>query len=170
MTGARVRLPLAVLAVLVVQTSLLPAVNIDDVRPDALLLFAIAGGVVAGAEGGALIGFGVGMVADLFVQTPLGLSALTFSLVGFIVGSLQAGMIRASWWITPITALFASAAGVVLFAVIGAVVGQSQLVTPRLAEIAGLVAVMNAVLALPTVALVRWALPRRASAERAYAR
>ena len=105
MTGARVRLPLAVLAVLVVQTSLLPAVNIDDVRPDALLLFAVAGGLVAGAEGGALIGFGVGMVADLFVQTPLGLSALTFSLVGFIVGSLQAGMIRASWWITPITAL-----------------------------------------------------------------
>ena len=67
------------------------------------LTVAVATGLVTGAEGGALMGFAVGMVADLFVQTPLGLSALTFSLVGFTVGSLQNSMLRTSRWIAPIT-------------------------------------------------------------------
>lgn len=158
MTGLRVRLPLALLLVLVLQSATLRDLRIRDVHPDALLLFAVAAGIVAGAELGALVGFGTGLVADLFVQTPMGLSALAFALVAFGVGTLQGGLIRETRWITPLTAFLGSAAGVLLFALIGAVLGQTQLVGPRLPVVTLVVALANAVLSLPAVRLAGWAL------------
>lgn len=158
MTSLRFRLPLALLFVLVVQSSALRDLRVRDVHPDGLLLFAVAAGIVAGAETGALVGFLTGLVADLFVQTPMGLSALAFALVAFAVGTLQSALIRAAWWITPLTALLGSVLGVVLFALIGAVLGQTQLVSHELPVIAGVVAVANAVLSLPVVRLADWAL------------
>jgi rod shape-determining protein MreD len=157
-TSLRFRLPLALLLVLVVQSSALRDLRVRDVHPDGLLLFAVAAGIAAGAELGALVGFLTGLVADLFLQTPMGLSALAFALVAFTVGTLQSGLIRAAWWITPLTALLGSALGVVLFAVIGAVLGQGQLVSDELPTIVAVVAVANAVLSLPAVRLADWAL------------
>lgn len=159
MSSARFRLPLALLLVLTLQSSLFDDVRFRGVHADAMLLFAIAAGIVAGAETGALVAFATGLVADLFVQTPLGLSALAFALVAFGVGALQGTLIRASWWITPVTALLGSAAGVVLFVVIGAVLGQTQLVHADVPLIVATVAVLNAVLSLPVVRLAGWALP-----------
>lgn len=161
-THLRVRLPIAVLLVLTLQTSLFDDLRFRGVHADAMLLFAVGAGIVAGAETGALVAFGVGLVADLFVQTPLGLSALAFALVAFAVGTLQGTLIRASWWITPATALFGSAAGVVVFALIGAVLGQTELVNGNVPLIVGTVAVMNAVLSIPVVRLAGWALPAHA--------
>jgi rod shape-determining protein MreD len=123
-----------------------------------MLLFAIVAGIVAGTETSAVVAFVVGLVADLFVQTPFGLSALTYGLVAFAVASLQAGLIRSSWWITPLTALLGSAAGVLLFVVVGAVLGQTQLVDSEVPVIAAVVAVMNAALSLPVLALARWSM------------
>nr|MDQ3757513.1 rod shape-determining protein MreD [Actinomycetota bacterium] len=157
-SGLRFRLPLALLLVLVLQSAAFQDVRVRDVHPDALLLFAVAVGIVAGAELGALVAFATGLVADLFVQTPMGLSALAFALVAFAVGTVQAGLIRAAWWITPLTAFVGSALGVVLFALIGSVLGQGQLVTGRLPVIALVVASTNAVLSLPAVRLASWAL------------
>ena len=154
----RIRLPFAVLLVLTLQYSALQDIRISGVHPDAMLLFAIAIAVVAGSEAGAVVGFGIGLLADLFVQTPLGLSALTFALVAFGVGTLQAALIRSSWWITPLTALVASAAGVVLFVVIGAVLGQGQLLDADVPVILAVVAISNAVLGLPAVRLASWAM------------
>lgn len=158
MSSLRFRLPLALLLVLILQSAAFQDLRVRDVHPDTLLLFAVAAGIVAGAEVGALVAFATGLVADLFVQTPMGLSALAFALVAFAVGTLQASLIRAAWWITPLTAFLGSALGVVLFAVIGAVLGQDQLVTNRLPLIAVVVAFTNAVLSLPAVRLAGWAL------------
>lgn len=158
MSLARLRLPLAVLLVLTLQTAVLQDMQVRDIHPDAMLLFAIAAGIVGGSEAGALVAFAVGLVADLFVQTPLGLSALSFALVAFAVGALQASLIRSSWWITPLTALIGSAAGVVLFVVIGAVLGQTHLMSDDVPLVVAVVAGMNAVLALPAVRLAGWAM------------
>jgi cell shape-determining protein MreD len=90
--------------------------------------------------------------------TPLGLSALSFSIVGYTVGVLEAGILRSSWWIPPATALFASAAGEALYAMSGALVGQTQLVTNRLVIIVVVVGILNALLAVPTMRIVRWSM------------
>lgn len=154
----RLRLPLMLLLVLVVQKSLLNDVDVRDVRPDALLLFVVCAGLVAGSEVGAVIGFVVGLVADLFVLAPLGLSSLVFSLVGYTVGTLRSTLIREVWWMPPMTAFLASAGGVALYAVLGAVLGHSEYVRPQLVATALLVGSMNSVLSLAFVRLTGWAL------------
>jgi rod shape-determining protein MreD len=156
--SARLRIPLVLLAVLVVQKSILEDIHLHDVRPDAFLLLAVCAGLVGGAETGAVVGFLAGLLADLFVLAPLGLSALVFAVVGYAVGALQAGLLRAAWWIPPVTALVACSVGVLLYGLLGAVVGQTQFARPELLTTAVLVAGMDSVLAVPLVRLTGWAL------------
>jgi len=168
----RVKILLVVLLVFLINASVLGEVHVRHVRPDALLLVAILAGLIGGPERGAIVGFVAGVLADLTLQTPFGLSALVLSLLGFGVGTLQSGILRTSWWIPPLTALAASAVGVVAFALLGALVGQNQLLEPglsHLATIAGIVAGLNAVLAVPTAPVVRWAFTP-STPDRAYSR
>ena len=156
--GPRFKVPVLVLIALVVHAQLLPDVRVAGVHPDLMLLVAVAGGIVAGPSAGAVLGFSVGLLTDLlFLETPLGLSAMVFCLVGYGVGLLQAGVLRSSWWLPVVTALFACAAGEVLFALVGTLFGQHQLVTGRLPLVAGVVGLLDAVLAVVVVPLVRGA-------------
>lgn len=152
------RVGVALFVTLVAHVTVLARVQPQGVRPDALLLLAIAGGIAGGPERGAVLGFLAGLATDLFVQTPFGLTALAFSLVGFGVGSVQSMVLRVSWWMPVATAFAASGVGVVLFALLAAVVGETRMMSPRLALVATVVAVLNAALSLPAVRLVNWAL------------
>lgn len=154
---SRAKIPLLILLVLTVQSTMLSGLRNAGLHADAMLLLPITAGIVGGAESGALIGFLAGITADLFLQTPFGLSALAYCLVGFAVGTVQGNVIRAAWWISPLTAIAASAGGVVLYGIVGAVVGQTQLLHADLFAIAGWVAVINGLLAIPVVRLMQWA-------------
>jgi rod shape-determining protein MreD len=156
----KLKVPFLLFVIFVVNGSLLGNIHIDQVRPDAMLLLVIVSGLIAGPERGAILGFAAGALVDLTLQTPFGLSALVLCLVGFAVGQLQSTILRSSWWIPPATAAVGSVIGVGLFVVLGALVGQSQLLRPgpaRLAIVAGLVAAMNCVLAPAASSLARWA-------------
>jgi rod shape-determining protein MreD len=167
----KVKVPALLLAMFVVNTSLLGTIHIDQVRPDAMLLLTVIGALVAGPERGAILGFAAGVLVDLTLQTPFGLSALVLCLVGFAVGQLHSAILRSSWWIPPVTAALGSALGVALFVLIGAIIGESELLQPGLAHlaiVAGLVALMNCVLAAPVWSMTRWAFKSN-QPERAFA-
>lgn len=154
----RLRVALVLSAALTLHQSLFVTVRIGDAHPQVMLLAAVVGGLLAGSERGALIGFTAGLLADLFVQTPLGLSALTFALVAFAVGSVQSGIVHTAWWIGPLTALLASFAGVILYGLLGALIGQAHFVSPHLLGIAAGVGAMNALLAMAMLRAMSWAL------------
>lgn len=156
MTG--LRLTLVVVFAAVIESVVLAEWRVGGVAPQALLLVGIATGVVAGPHRGAMVGFAAGIVADLFTSTPFGLSALAFCVVGYTVGLLQSSILRAAWWIPVVVGSVASAAGVVVFAFAGAVVGVSHLVTPHLPVVALGVGIMNGLLAVPLVPVLRWAM------------
>jgi rod shape-determining protein MreD len=156
--GARARVPLILFGALILQTSMLEGLRSAGIPTDALLLVAVTAGAVAGPERGAWVGFAAGLLADLFLQTPLGLSALAYCLVGFGVGVLSGNVIRAAWWIMPVTAFVGSAAGVVTYAIIGSMVGQPHLVRPSLTLIALSVGLVNLILSLPVGRAMTWAL------------
>ena len=164
----RPRLAVVVFAALVLHLSLFLATRVGDAHPRVLLLMAAAAGFLAGSERGALLGFAFGLLADLFVQTPFGLSALTYALVGFTVGGLQSGIIRSAWWIPSATVLVSSFAGMVAYAVLGILIGQPYTLSLDLLTVAAGVALMNAVLSPLVVPVMSWALA--SPADRAYAR
>ena len=153
----RLRLPIMFIAALLLQTTVLARMRVWGVMPDFMLLVAVAGGIAAGASRGATLGFASGMLIDLFLPTPLGLSALVFTLVGYGVGVANTGVLRSAWYIPVLTAGGASVAGVALYALVGSVLGE-RMINGHLATIAFVVGVSNAVLAPVAVRFVDWSL------------
>lgn len=159
LTGPRLRVPVVVLLALVLQQTVWGDVRVAGVAADGMLLVAVAAGMVGGPERGALVGFVTGLATDLFLLTPFGLSALVFSVLGYTVGASTTVFVRAAWWIPVLTGFVASVVGELTFAVVGAMVGQGHLVSPRLATIALVVGLLNGALAPLAVRLLHWALP-----------
>jgi len=153
-----VRVPPVLLLMVVLHTAVFPQLRVFDVAADVLLLLAITSGIAAGPERGATMGFVAGLLADSFLQTPFGLSALSYCLVGWAVGSFQTRILHATWWIPMLTSALAAAAGVALFALLGFVVGQSHLLSGRLVPIVGVSALWAGLLSPLFVRLQRWSL------------
>jgi rod shape-determining protein MreD len=153
------KLTLVVFGFVVVQATVMLDIHVAGLHPDIMLLLPIAAGIVGGPARGAVMGFGSGLVADLFLVTPFGLSALVGCLVGYAVGLSTTALDRSAWWLPPVAALLGSAAYVVTYAVLGSILGQPQMLHVDLGVIVPLVAVVNAVLAIPAVRIVGWALP-----------
>jgi rod shape-determining protein MreD len=156
-----------ILATFVVHDAVLRGLRIDGIRPDLLLGLTIVAAVVGGPEWGAVVGFLAGLLVDLFLPTPLGLSALVWCVLGYLVGTLQVTILPPSRASLPVTTLVASAAGEVLFALAASMLGQRGMVTPHLLTIGAIVAVVNSLVSIPLSWAVRWSLPE-APAARAY--
>lgn len=157
---AAVRTVVVIALVLLVQSTVVLEIRVDGMAPDVMVLLPIAAGIAGGATEGALVGFVSGMAADLLVPTPFGLSALVGTLVGFSVGALVAGsggLVREVRGLPTLVALAASAVSVMLYAVLGAVLGESQFLHVDLAVAVVIVAVVNALCAGPVVRVMRWA-------------
>ena len=147
---------LILVLVLTIQLGFAPGLELFGVQADLLLLVAICGGIAAGPDRGAAIGFAAGLCYDLFLQTPFGLSALTYAIIAYLVGGLQDSVLRAAWWIPVVTATAASMVGVILYGVVGTVLG-GELIGLELLRIALLVGLLNTIAAPLVVRGMRWA-------------
>ncbi len=153
------RVTLVVALFVTVQQTLVLDLRLGTVHPDIMVLLPIVAGLVGGPGTGASMGFGAGLAADLFLPTPFGLSALVGCLLGFTVGVTTLALDRTAGWLPPVVAFGGSALYEVVYAVLGSVLGQPQMIHVDLTRVVLVVAVVNAVLALPAVRLVGWALP-----------
>lgn len=144
-----------VLAAFVVQIGVLVDLRPFGVHADLMLLVAICAGLAGGSTRGAVVGFSAGALVDLVLPGTMGVSALAFALVGFGVGSLHESVMSMTRAMSVAVSAAASAAGVLLFAVLAQLLGQRTLTDPRLVAIVGIVAVLNAVLTVPVLALAR---------------
>jgi len=129
------RVTLVVLLFVTVQQTLMLDLRVGGVQPDILLLLPIVAGIIGGPGRGASMGFGSGLVADLFLPTPFGLSALVGSLIGFAVGATTLALDRSALWLPPVAALGASALYEVIYPLLGSVLGQPQMVHVDLVRI-----------------------------------
>lgn len=111
------RLPLLVLTYVVVAHTTIATKTIASVHIDLLLLLVVSVAVVGGREVGAVVGFVAGLIADAFLVTPFGLSALVFSFVGYLVGETERMGTERSWFVNALFIALASAAAQVLLSV-----------------------------------------------------
>jgi rod shape-determining protein MreD len=126
-TKGRLRLAALLFVGIMLQTSIGSDLRVDRVAPDLMLLLAICGGLFGGARQGVVVGFTAGLLSDFWLITPLGLSALTFCVVGYLIGTLRETLVPDGWVLVPLLAFVATAVGVVGFVGIGELVGQTQL-------------------------------------------
>jgi rod shape-determining protein MreD len=151
--AARLRIGLLLVIATIVQTALASDLRVSGVAPDFMVLLAILAGLAGGAEAGAIVGFASGLLADMFLtSTPLGLSALTYCVIGAIVGAARASVMPERSLAVPVTAMFATAAAVLMFVAFGEILGQGQLLgggRSWLVRVVVLESAWNLVLSLP---------------------
>jgi rod shape-determining protein MreD len=163
-----VKVVVVLLVGILVQTTSGADLRVNNIAPDFMLLLAVCAGYVGGPDEGAVVGFAAGLLSDLFLQgTPFGLSALAGCLAGFAAGWARTNFLRLRLGLVPVIAAAGTALGVVLFVIIGYLVGQAQLVAPGkrwLVEVVVIEATYAALFSLPAVGLMYWALGARSAA------
>lgn len=162
-----IRVALVLMTAAILERGLFSQLRIGGAAADMLLLLAISAGMVGGPDRGAVVGFFAGLVLDLLVQSPLGLYALVYCLVGYVVGVAHTAMVRTSRWEPMILAFLASAAGVVLYVLASFMVGRSGLVNRHLVTVVLVVSLTNALLVPLTNRAMRWALGETSTARAA---
>jgi len=147
--------------------AVLRSLRIDGVRPDILLGAGIVAGVVAGPELGAVMAFALEVLADLFVNTPFGLSALAACTIAFLAGSVRSSLGTHTRLAAPTLTFLGSIAAVVLWALVGTVLGLPALLHPHLVTVAVVIGSVNLVISAPLAVLMHWVFTP--VAERGYA-
>ena len=150
------RASFVVFVAFVLQVAFVARVPAFGARGDLLLLVTVAAGMSGDAEKGAIVGFCSGLVFDMVLNTPLGLSALVYTVVGYAVGAIHGSVLHSGWWVPSAVAALASAVAVVMYGVLGEAVGQSTLSGPPLLTIVLVVAIGNAILVPVANRAMRW--------------
>ncbi|MFE6338013.1 rod shape-determining protein MreD [Streptomyces sp. NPDC057806] len=117
-----------VVVALVLQVSVLARLHLPGAVPDLLLLTVLALAMVYGHVGGALVGFGAGLLADLAppADHAAGRYALVLCVIGYLAGLIKPDNGRLKSATGPMVVVAAAAIGsTLLYAGVGALVGDT---------------------------------------------
>lgn len=149
--------------VLTVQLTIFTKIRVVGVAPELMALIAAMAGLIAGSRKGSLIAFFVGLLWDVYLTTPLGLSAISFAISAYAVGSIEEGLVSNTRVQTVILVMAATAISLIQYAVWGGLVGHNDLLSSELPKIIVVASVINAILAVPATPLMQWILKQSES-------
>ncbi|BAN02152.1 rod shape-determining protein MreD [Ilumatobacter coccineus] len=149
--------------VLALQRTLFVDLQISGVIVQLVLALVAAAGAVGGSEGGAIAGFTLGMMFDLVEGTPLGSTAIAFTLAGVVAGLLALIAADPQWWLLAIFVFFGAAAGEALLPVVRLFIGQRNPWPADMAKVVPIVAFSSMVISPIMVPVARWCLRVRGS-------
>jgi rod shape-determining protein MreD len=153
----RVRLVLLVVTLAVLQTTVFPHLRVFGAIPDLCLVATVAVAFEEGPQTGAIFGFASGLVIDLFLASPLGLSALANSVTGYSVGVFQSGFVRESRTMPMVLGGIGGLIGGTIFAVVGGIAGQAGYLSLNSVKIIIVASIYDALVAPAIFPFVRWA-------------
>jgi rod shape-determining protein MreD len=139
---------------LAIETSVLGTATLAGTKPELLLLMVVALGMGEGPAFGATAGFVMGLSTDLILQLPAGITALTYTLIGYAVGRIRAQVQTASAWLPMIMVSLATFVGVLFYAGFNYLLGDTFPLS-RTVRAAGLSAAYNGLLTPFVFPLVR---------------
>lgn len=149
--------------VIALQRTLFVDIQIGGVIVQLVLALVAAAGAVGGSERGAITGCTLGMMFDLVEGTPLGSTAIAFTLAGVIAGLLALIAADPQWWLLAIFIFFGAAAGEALLPVVRLFIGERNPWPPDMATVVPVVAVSAVVVSPIFVPVARWCLRVRGS-------
>jgi rod shape-determining protein MreD len=146
---------LVLLVALMAQIAIVADLRVFGAVGDLMLLVTVAAALTGGPDRGATYGFVAGLVFDLVLDSPFGLSALTYAVVGYGLGLVCAGLSRPTGWWPPVVGAAAALVATAFYTGVGHLVG-----TPYpwgdVPHITVAVGLWNAALILPVTAVMRW--------------
>ena len=152
------RLGLVMLAALLVQLTVFVDVRFFGVAPELLSLVAVVGAFLIGSERGPVLAFIAGLIWDVYLPTPLGVTAITLALVAYAVATLNEGLFQDTRSQLVMVVFLASAGAVIGYALLGGIMGSPGLLRVDMFRIAVIVGVVNAVLTPVAAPVMAWAL------------
>lgn len=165
--GPLLRLVSVGLIVLGLQLTLFTDMRPFGVSLQILLALAAACGAAAGSPGGALAGFVLGLMFDLGVGTPLGSSAISMGVGGFVAGYITLITLERHWWLAALFTGLGAAVGELLVPTVRAFIGEQAAFGPRLFTVVPVVAVAAVVMSPVLVPIGRWCMRVRSTDLRA---
>ena len=109
---------------LVIETSILGEATLGGTKPQLLLLMTVALAMGEGPALGAGFGFGAGLASDLLTGLPAGLTAITYTIVGYAVGAVRAQVQTPTAWLPVAMEFAATFGGMLLYGGISLLLGQ----------------------------------------------
>ncbi len=158
------RLVLVLLIIQSLQTTLFSDLRPFGVAAQIVLLFVVVAGSLYGLAIGALTGLIAGMMFDMILPTPVGLSSLTLGLAGATAGLLIYFFNQPTWWMRLIAVAVASVLGEIYFPMAQSVVGLDGWLQLRVIKVALIVAICNVIISPLAIVVCRWTLSERKTA------
>jgi rod shape-determining protein MreD len=106
------------------ETSVFGRATLVGAKPELLLLIVVALGMCEGPAFGATAGFVMGLSTDLVLQLPAGVSALTYTLIGYTVGRLRAQVTTTSAWLPIVMVCSSTFVGMLFYVAFNRALGE----------------------------------------------
>jgi rod shape-determining protein MreD len=157
MVTRRIRMVLLVVTLVVLQTTVFTHLRVFGAIPDLCLVATVAVAFEEGPQTGAVFGFASGLALDLFLASPLGLSALANATTGYAVGVFQSGFVRESRTMPLVLGGIGGLIGGTVFLVVGGIAGEAGYFSLTSVRIVLVAAMYDALVAPLVFPFVRWA-------------
>lgn len=80
---------LTILAAYVIQSSVLPAIEIGSITPNLMLIVTASYAFLLGDRPGILVGFLCGLLTDIFFGPVIGFSSMVYAVIGYLCGKFK---------------------------------------------------------------------------------
>lgn len=117
------RLALVILVLYALQTSMLPLVAYHGISPDIMLLVTVSYAFLRGERYGALMGFSVGLLADLATGTFFGLHTFTCLVLGLFFGRFSERVFKEQFFLPVCASALATLLNYFILAIIMVLLG-----------------------------------------------
>jgi len=138
-----------ILTGLILQSTLFAPPNgftLAGARPELMYLITIVLALLEGPASGAIAGFAGGMAEDFLLDFPKGITALTLTLLGYVIGQLRQYIVTPSPLLPVILVATGTAAGLLFNGLVRFLLGQLNVTALYLVRTALLSAAYNALL------------------------
>ena len=146
------------MVMLALQRTVFSEIEVSGVIVQVVLALAAAAGAAGGSERGAVAGFTLGIMFDLIEGTPIGSTAIAFTLAGVVAGLLALIAADPQWWLHAIFVGMGAAAGEAMLPVVRVFVGEEDPWPSDMVKVVVIVALAAMVMSPLLVPLGRWCL------------
>jgi rod shape-determining protein MreD len=135
-----------VVTALLLQSTLFAQIKLGGAKPELMYLVTVVLAMLEGPASGAIGGFSAGMAQDFMLNDPKGITALTLTLLGYVVGTVRQYITTASPALPTLLVGGATAAGILFYGFVSFLLGRLPGGIVFLLRVAFLSALYNALL------------------------